>query len=195
MRKLKLEMQVSADGFAATHEGGTDWMVWAWGPDWGWDEALRRHHVELNTSTDCVLLSRKMAEEGFHAHWAQVSEPADPQYAFASAITRARKIVFSTTLTDCPWPRTELAKGDLKEVVQDLKRAPGKDILAYGGPTFASALVDAGLVDEMHIFVNPTFLGTGRPMFGGLTQPRAMRLVDAKAFACGVTVQRYALPA
>jgi hypothetical protein len=31
MRKLKLEMQVSLDGFALDAEGKTDWMLWNWG--------------------------------------------------------------------------------------------------------------------------------------------------------------------
>ena len=65
MRKLKLEMQVSLDGFALDVDGKTDWMLWNWGEDWTWDEALRRRHIDLTTSSDCILLSRMMAEEIF----------------------------------------------------------------------------------------------------------------------------------
>ena len=49
-------------------DGKTDWMVWSWGEDWTWDEALRRRHIDLTTSSDCILLSRMMAEEEFVGH-------------------------------------------------------------------------------------------------------------------------------
>jgi hypothetical protein len=65
MKQVRLEMQVSADGFAADIDGKTDWMIWPWGPDWTCDEDLRRYHIDLTISSDCILLSRKMAEEDF----------------------------------------------------------------------------------------------------------------------------------
>jgi dihydrofolate reductase len=195
VRKLKLEMQVSADGFAADSEGGTDWMVWNWAPQWNWDERLREYHNALTTSCDCILLSRAMAEEGFIGHWENVARnPADPQYAFAQPITQMRKVVFSRTLRQSPWPRTELARGELKAEVEALKREPGKDMLAYGGPAFASSLLAAGLIDELHILQNPSFLGNGRPMFKDLRAAVPMRLERALLFDCGVTVLRYARP-
>ena len=53
--------------------------------DWKWDEELRRYHIDLTTSSDCILLSRKMAEEGFHDHWESVAaNAASPQFAFAN---------------------------------------------------------------------------------------------------------------
>lgn len=193
MRTLKLEMQVSADGFTADVEGGTDWMVWNWAPSWTWDDKLRAYHNALTTSSDCILLSRMMAEEGFHAHWEEVArDPQDPQYAFAQPITQMRKVVFSRTLTESLWPRTELARGPVQEVVQALKREPGKDIIVYGGPTFASSLIDADLIDEMHLFLNPALLGRGRSMSKDVQRPHALRLRDATAFDCGVAVLHYA---
>jgi hypothetical protein len=67
MRKLKLAMQVSIDGFGFASDGNGDpsWMLSCWAENWTWDEALRRYHTDLTTSSDCILLSRKMAEEGF----------------------------------------------------------------------------------------------------------------------------------
>jgi dihydrofolate reductase len=192
MRKLKLEMQVSADGFAADSDGGTGWMVWNWAPEWAWDQRLREYHNALTTSSDCILLSSAMAQEGFIQHWEQVAgDPASPQHAFAEPVTRMRKVVFSRKLREASWPRTELARGGLAETVEALKREPGKDLLAYGGPTFASSLLAAGLVDELHIFQNPSFLGAGRPMFKDLRQAVPMRLKGALPFECGVVVLQY----
>jgi hypothetical protein len=88
MRKLKLEMQVSIDGFASDANGDPSWMLSCWSERWTWDEALRRYHTNLTTSSDCILLSRKMADEGFCEHWEQVAKDAeDPQSAFAKPIS------------------------------------------------------------------------------------------------------------
>jgi dihydrofolate reductase len=105
-----------------------------------------------------------------------------------------RKVVFSRTLRQSSWPRTELAQGELKAAVDALKREPGKDLLAYGGPTFASSLLAAGLIDELHILQSPSFLGNGRPMFKDLRQAVPMRLERALPFDCGVTVLQYTRP-
>jgi len=70
----------------------------------------------------------------------------------------------------------------------------GKDILAYGGPTFASSLINAGSIDEFHLLVNPTALGSGTPMFKDLAHSVRLRLVGATAFECGVAVLEYVSP-
>ena len=71
MRKLKLQVQMSVDGYIAGPNGEMDWMVW------NWDDTLKKYVDDLTDSIDCILLGRKMAP-GFIAHWAKVA--ADPEY-------------------------------------------------------------------------------------------------------------------
>lgn len=192
MRKLKLEMQVSLDGFAADADGGTDWMVWNWSDDWAWDKELQQYHLDLTTSSDCILLSRKMAEEGFHQHWERVAaNRQNPQCTFAKAIIEMRKVVFSKTLERSLWKNTELAQGELTDAVSRLKKEKGKDVIVYGGPIFASSLINAGLIDEFHLIVNPAVVGNGSSMFGALEKNINLRLVNARPFQCGVAVLEY----
>jgi dihydrofolate reductase len=192
MRKLKLVMQVSMDGFTADADGGTGWMVWNWADDWSWDQQLRQRHIDLTTSSDCILLSRKMAEEGFHDHWEKIAaNPADPQSAFARPVADMRKVVFTRTLDKSIWRNTELAKGDLASEVFRLKGESGKDLIVYGGPTFASSLINAGLIDEFYLFVNPTALGSGRSMFKDIDAKLKLALVKTTAYDCGVVVLDY----
>jgi dihydrofolate reductase len=192
MRKVKLAMQVSADGFSADAKGNTEWMVWNWSKDWTWDNDLRQYHIDLTTSSDCLLLSRKMAEEGFHRHWEEAAaDPANPQSAFAKPITDMKKLVFTTTLTESPWRNTDLVTGNLSNEMAKLKNAVGKDILIYGGSTLASAFVNADLIDEFHLFVNPAVLGTGRKMFKDVSVPVKLNLVSARPYPCGVAVIHY----
>lgn len=184
-------MQVSLDGYVAAADGRMDWLIWNFGRDWTWDEELRNYHTGLTASIDCVLLSRKMAEEGFIGHWAKVAEHTrDPQAVFAGNITRAQKIVFTKTLDSAGWENTKLAKGDLVTEVKALKEQSGKDIIVYGGASFVSNLVAARQIDEYHLVVNPTILGKGMPIFGKASRI-GLELMNVRAYSCGVAVLIY----
>jgi dihydrofolate reductase len=162
MRKLLLQMQMSMDGYVADRDGGMDWMVWSYGSDWTWDSQLRKYHTKIITSIDCILLSRKMVVQGFNAHWAAMAQRLDnPQSTFAESLTKADKVVFTKTLARSVWDNTILAKGNLVDEVLALKRGSGKNIIVFGGAGFASSLIEAGLVDEFHLIINPVVLGAG----------------------------------
>jgi dihydrofolate reductase len=192
MRKLKLEMQVSIDGFASDENGDPSWMLWCWSENWTWDQALRRYHTDLTTSSDCILLSRKMAEEGFCEHWEKVAKNAeDPQSSFARPISDMRKLVFTKKGFQSKSPNIEVVRGDLADEIAKLKQQDGKDVLVYGGPIFASSLVAVDLIDEFHLFINPTALGSGRSMFKDLNRKVDLDLVKATSFDCGVAVLEY----
>lgn len=195
MRKLKLQVQISIDGFIADAYGNTDWLVWNWGAEWNWDTELQRYFNELKSSVDCVLLSRKMATEGFIEHWARVAEKVnDPQAEFAKYISAARKVVFTKTLTKSEWKNSEIARGNLIDEVNKLKSQSGKDIIVYGGAGFASSLIKAGLIDEYYLFVNPTVLGKGMPIFHTVTNELKLEAEESKTYACGVTVVKFIKP-
>lgn len=63
-----------------------------------------------------------------------------------------------------------------------------------GGPTIAAALIEAGLVDEYRLYVNPVILGAGKPFFPALANRAALTLVEARTFGSGVVYLRYEAP-
>ncbi|AGB45561.1 dihydrofolate reductase family protein [Mesorhizobium sp. CO1-1-7] len=192
MKKLILQMQMSVDGFVGANENHP-WQLWGWGDDIGWDEELKRDFNAVFAGIDTILLSRKMAEEGYLTHWGNAARkyPADPFYAFAQRIVEARKVVPSDRLETSRWERTTVVSGDLPREVNALKAGEGGDMAVFGGAGFASALIAAGVVDEFQLFVNPAVLGAGRRIFdqGGF---RNLLLLGSKAYACGMVVSRYA---
>jgi dihydrofolate reductase len=194
MRKLKLEVQISVDGFVADKNGDMSWMIWPYTPtDWSWDKALQQYHIDLQTSSDCVLLSRNMAG-GFHDFWEGVAQdPTDPRYAFAKPITDMHKIVFSRTLKKSVWKNTEIAKGNYMKFITELKKKEGKDIICYGGATFISSLIEAELIDEFHLIINPAVIGDGLPIFQSIPRRQDLTLNKAMDFECGVAVLQYKL--
>jgi hypothetical protein len=103
-------MQVSVDGYVAGEAGDLDWLVWSWGAEWTWDDRLKRYHEGTCASADCIVLSGKMAEGGFIDHWAAVgADQHSRQRGFASYISNARKVIFSTTVEE--WRTRALRRG------------------------------------------------------------------------------------
>lgn len=184
MRKLKLQMQTSLDGFVAGPNGEMDWM------EWNWDAVLNEYVNNITTSVDCILLGRKLAE-GFIATWE--SRLADPETADDAAhkFVHTPKIVFSKTLQKIEGKNAAIENGDLTAVVKHLKSQEGQDIIAYGGASFVSSLIRENLIDEYNLFVNPTAIGSGMSIFAGLEQKKSFQLTHAQAFECGIVALRY----
>jgi dihydrofolate reductase len=197
MGKLILEIQTSLDGFMASTDGNTNWMLWNWGPEWIWDIELQEYHNALTLSTDCILISRHMAEEGFIAHWQSVSmNPNSPQYTFARHITDTPKVVFSKTLDKTKpipggWNNTDIVAGDFVNAINKLKQHYPNNILVYGGASFVSSLIKADLIDEFHILVNPVVIGSGLAIFNTLDHIQNMTLIKSKSFSCGIVLLQY----
>ncbi len=185
MRKLKLQVQMSVDGYIAGPNHELDWL------EWNWDDKLKEYVDELTESVDTIILGRKMTE-GFISHWTDVmTKPDNPDYEFAKKMIETPKIVFTKTLTESKWANTDIATGDLTDEINKLKRQEGKDIIVYGGASFDSSLIKAGLIDEFHLFVNPTAVGNGMALFGDLNRKQKFTLIQSIAFDCGIVVLHY----
>ena len=185
MRKLKLQVQMTVDGYIAGPNGEMDWMVF------DWDDKLKEYVKDLTEPVDCILLGRKLAE-GFIPYWASVAaNPDDPQFTAGKKFTDTHKVVFSKTLDTSEWDNTVLAKGNLVDEITKLKNQDGKDIIVYGGATFVSALIKQGLIDEYHLFINPTAIGNGMTIFKELDSKQNLTLVKSTSFDCGIVVLNY----
>jgi riboflavin biosynthesis pyrimidine reductase len=90
------------------------------------------------------------------------------------------------------WDNSTIISGDPVERVRALKQQDGLDIVVTGSITLTHALIRAGLVDEYRLFVYPSVQGRGRRLFPDGHEIPLLRLVDAKTFRSGVTLQRYA---
>lgn len=187
MRTLKLQMQVSVDGFASTGPNDEQrWVTWAL-------EEITPYVLDLFDSTDTILIGRKLAVD-YIPYWQSVlTQPDDPMYAFAERIVAAKKIVFSKTLQapDPSWQNTVVATGDLAEEVQRLKTQPGKDMIVYGGVSFVSSLIKAGLIDDLHLFINPVAIGRGESPFSEVDGFLQLAVQRSVALPCGIVLMHY----
>jgi dihydrofolate reductase len=181
-RKLKLQVQMTVDGFVAGPEGQLDWMTR------DLDEGVIGRIVEITDASDTILLGRKMTE-GFIKYWEAV-QPKSPEYVFAQKMVDTPKVVFSKTLKRVDGKNVRVEGGDLLQAVNKMKAARGKDIVVYGGATFVSALIENDLIDEFNIFVNPVAIGRGMRIFSGR---KALRVTSSTAYPSGVVINTYRL--
>ena len=184
MRKLKLQVQMTVDGFIGGANGEADWM------ERNWDDKIKQYVSDLTEPVDTIILGRKLAQ-GFIPAW--TSRLSDPNTAddFARKMVMTRKVIFTKTLDKSEWDNTVLTKGDLVAEITNLKKQDGKDIIAYGGATFISALIKHGLIDDFHLFINPTAIANGMTIFKGLDNRLSLTLVNSISFDCGIVVLHY----
>ncbi len=115
MRKLKLQVQMTIDGFVAGPNGELDWMTFEM------DDKSKKYVNDLTDSSDTILLGRKMTD-GFVNYWtSMLDDPENPQYSFAEKMVNIPKVVFSKTVKESRWANTTVANGDLVEEVEKLK--------------------------------------------------------------------------
>lgn len=187
MRKLILQTHVSLDGFLEGPKGAMDWFEKDDERDW--EEGFRTF-----AKVDTVLLGRKMYP-GYASYWqAVLKEPAKHskgEVRYARWAERTSHIVFSHTMKRADWSNTTVNHGNLDREVRALKRRPGRDMIVYGGATFASALVERGLVDEYRIFVQPAVLGGGKALFKDVHRRRRLKLVGTKTLRNRVVLLHY----
>lgn len=183
MRKLKVQVQMSIDGFIGGPNGEMDWM------NFNWSDDLKNYVNGLTTTVDTIILGRKLAE-GFIPYWTESLNSATPAEG-ADIFVKTPKLVFTKTMNDCPWENTALVKGDLATEIRVLKQQEGQDMIAYGGAVFLASLIEQNLIDELHLFINPTAIGKGLPIFQQLQQKQEYKLVQASTFDCGIVVLTY----
>lgn len=185
MRKLKLQMQMTIDGFVAGPNGELDWM-------WvvpGRDEATYNKVIELADTCDIILLGSKMTP-GFIEYWENVVDnlPDSEEQPLAQRMVNMRKIVFSRTQSAINGRNLEVENGDLAAVVEGLKKEAGKDIMVYGGANFVSSLISLDLIDEYFIITNPAAIGKGLTIF---KEKKLLKLESTIAYKNGKVLNKY----
>ena len=190
MRKLKLQMQITIDGFVAGPNGEQDWVFLSGKQDPDTLQKIIGFGVDLATSCDTLLMGRKLAASGFCSYCENVADnqPDNPWHPLAQLIADHRKIAFSHSETSLPGRNLEVENGDLATVIQSLKKQPGKDILVYGGADFVSSLVSFNLIDEYYLVVNPVAIGSGLSIF---KERKVLELESSIAFKHGKVINKY----
>ena len=179
MSKLIYITNTSLDGYIEDETGSFDWLN---------ADQVHDFITELLRPIGTHIYGRRLYET--MSHWKAPVEDYPPEgRAFAQVWQNAEKIVFSRTLTEATTRNTRLEHDFDPEAIRKLKRESEHDII-IGGAELAGLALEADLVDECHLFLNPVIVGGGKPAFRAPLR-RNLELLETRSFSTGVIHLHY----
>ena len=172
MGKLVVTEFVSLDGVMQA-PGGEDFKYPGWSFEFDRGEDGNDFKLKETLESDALLVGR-VTYESFAGAW------PSREGEFADKFNTMPKYVVSSTLDDPEWNNTTVLKGDAVEAASKLKEDLDGIVQVPGSLLLVQALLEAGLVDELHLMVFPVILGTGRRLFGDTSDKSDWRLTEAK---------------
>jgi len=182
MARLIYSALTSLDGYVADEDGNFDWA-----------KPSEEVHVFVNDLERPIgthLYGRRMYE--VMAYWETADTTGDQPPFFrdyAKIWKAAEKIVYSRTLAEVSSARTRIEREFDIDAIRQLKATADSDI-SVGGPDLAAQAIEAGLVDELHLFLAPVVVGGGKPSLPDKVRLE-LELLDERRFANGVVHLHY----
>jgi len=168
-RKVTFGVASSLDNFIARADHAVDWLMWS-------DEVSALTSSFWKT-IDTVVMGRKTYEAGVKAGM--------------TAYDGVQNYVLSRTMEEAPDPRVEIVRDDAAALVRGLKAREGKGICVMGGGEVARALFEAELIDEVGLNLHPVLLGSGIPLFHGMSRQIDLELIESKVLKNGCVYVLY----
>jgi dihydrofolate reductase len=149
--------------------------------------------VERTHDADVMLFGR-VTYDSFAGAWPGRETAGEADAAFAKRLGDMRKIVASRSPLTLTWRNSEQLEGDLVEAVAALKNDPAVGRIALSGSvSVVRQLIDAGLLDELHLFIHPATAGSGLRLFEDGGPARHFKVLSVEAFETGVVHLVYGL--
>ncbi len=186
MGRIVVTEFVSLDGVIEAPGGGEDYRHagWTFEIDRG-DEGDKFKLDEL-IEAEAQLLGR-VTYEGFAAAWPTIEDEA----GFAEKMNSMPKYVISSTLEEAAWSNSTVLRGEVAEEVAKLKREVDGVILVAGSAQLVQALIEHDLVDELRLMVFPVLLGSGKRLFGDVSDKKPLRLAGSRTLGDGIALLTY----
>lgn len=170
MRKIRLFIASSLDGYIARTSGEVDWLFTD--QNYGYTEFLDK--------IDTLIMGNKTYQQilGFGEY------PYKGKQGF----------VFSKTLKNAKDNNIEFVTGDWANFINNLRQSPGRDIWLVGGAQTIHFFMKHGFVDELILSIHPIILGNGIPLI--VKDPSletALVLKDVKIYDSGLLQVYYDL--
>jgi len=174
MRKVKLYIASSLDGFIARKDGSLDWLTELPGTD-----ATDHGYKEFYETIDTVIMGRKTYDAivGFNVEW-----PYANCHTFVVSRSDHHKIKTDDTI---------LLTENIVETIQAMKRSTGKDIWLVGGGEVVSLCLENQLIDEIIQSIAPVILGEGIQLFPGIKREVPLTFEEVTSYSTGIVTMKY----
>lgn len=178
MSTLTVDFIISLDGYGAA-EG--------WPAYWGLEGPEYLAWLVKDNQQELVHLM------GANTYRLMAAFAGQSDAAESQALDNARKIVFSSTITEpLTWTNTELVRDDAVAFVRELKKSEPRQLRTLGSLGLSRTLLAAGLVDRYRVVVFPVITGnTGKErIFDGYPDV-SLQLVESRTFDGGIQLLDY----
>lgn len=173
MRKIKLYIAISLNGKIAGTDGGVEWLENIPNPektDYGYQDFLN--------SIDTTIQGYKTYNQviGWGIEF--------PYKGKKNYVITKRQDVVDTEFV-------EFITGNHSVFIKNLKEQEGGDIWLIGGSQTNSLVLNAGLLDEIIIFVMPIIIPGGIDLFESLLKETKLELLASKSYSSGAVELKY----
>lgn len=173
MRKIKLYIAASLNGKIAEKDGSVDWLYVKEGdeqPDYGYE----KFYDSIDTTIQGSSTYKQVESWGIEFPY-----PDKKNYV----ITRNKGLKDNEYV--------EFVSENHIDFIKDLKSKSGKDIWLIGGGLVNTMLLNAGLIDEIQIFVMPIILSDGIDLFENLPNRTDLKLISSESHETGAVEMIY----
>lgn len=171
MPRLRYNVAASLDGYIASPDGSTTWII----------EDPTIDFPALYAEFDYFIMGRKTYQvmQSFGANNPLSKRPKESV------------IVASRTMNQHHFPDVTVIQGNVLDYIRRLKTNDGKDIWLMGGGQLAAQCLEAQLVDTVEIAVMPTLLGTGINLISSIPQSIKLHLSSSTSLGSGILMTQY----
>ena len=170
MRKVKLFIASSLDGYIARENGATDWLYSD--ADYG--------YAQFYNSVDIVVMGRKTYDKvldfGTGYPYKDKKNYVFTQKSLGKRTEKDQNVHFIA---------------DVIEFIKELVQSPGKDIWLVGGAEIISIFLNAKMLNEITLSIHPIILGKGIPLFKNLQGQLNLKLVKSIPYENGLMQLHY----
>ena len=144
MRKVVATVYASLDGVIGSPE---KWSLAYFG------QQSAAYQTSLLEQAD-VLFQGRLTYDSFSRFW---NAPSDD--AYNNRMYEIPKVLLSRTVDDGAWNNTAIVSDNPVIAVDKVRGEGGGLMLTYGFGSVARTLLNAGLLDEVHVWVHPVLAG------------------------------------
>lgn len=175
MKKIKLYIACSLNGKIAEKDGSVDWL-YVYNSDDEKDYGYEEFYKSIDTTIQGSSTYNQIIDWG-------IEFPYKDKKNFV--ITRKSDLADNEHVS--------FIKENHIEYIKSLKNGDGKDIWLIGGGQINTMLLNAGLIDELQVFIMPIILQDGIDLFEGLPNRTDLKLLGAQHHKTGAVEMKYSV--
>lgn len=173
MRKIKLYIAASIDGYIAGRDGELDWLS-----DYPITPELNYGYEDFFESIDTVIMGGRTYRDILNM---------DVVYPYKDK----ESYIITRNVINTPKEDIIYITNNIEDNISELKKREGKDIWLVGGGEIVSLFLSQDWIDEMIITYIPILLGEGIRLFPNKAKGSKWSLIQSQAFINGVVQIKY----